>query len=101
VIVILIAMNVWSALIVPFVLAIDKHRWRPKSWLWVYIPYQLTMLTVPSVLTVQYGMPPASGLAVMCEMVRADAGAVQRSGSVVSSSVALPHTRTSCRRDCS
>ena len=67
---ILVAMNFWSTLVVPFVLSINANGWRARRWLWLYAPYQLLMLSVPAYLCVQHTLPIASGLIVMCEMVR-------------------------------
>ena len=70
---ILVMMNFWCTLMVPFVQAINAGQWRAKRWLWVYGLYHAALLSIPSYYTVHLELPIASGLIVMCEMVRCTA----------------------------
>lgn len=67
---ILVMMNFWCTLMVPFVQAINAGQWRAKRWLWVYGLYHAALLSIPSYYTVHLELPIASGLIVMCEMAR-------------------------------
>ena len=65
-----VAMQFWSLLIVPLVQYIAKNRISPKLWAWIYVPYVVILMSVPSWYTVHNELPPASGFIAMCEMVR-------------------------------